>query len=51
MSETRTRPEIASDVKRVSLTRPLDGVTPHSVQDIVEEALELWLLTNGYLKR
>jgi hypothetical protein len=48
---TRTRPEIASEVKRASLTRQLDGVTPYSVQDIVEEALELWLLTNGYLQR
>ena len=48
---TRTRPEVASAVKRASLTRQLDGVVPYSVQDIVEEALELWLLTNGYLER
>lgn len=46
---TRTRPEIASAVKRAALTRQLDGVVPFTVQDIVEEALELWLMTNGYL--
>lgn len=48
---TRTRPEIASAVKRAALTRQLDGVSPFTVQDIVEEALELWLLTNGYIQR
>ncbi|MEZ6128928.1 MAG: hypothetical protein R3C59_09615 [Planctomycetaceae bacterium] len=48
---TRTRPEVASAVKRAALTRQLDGVVPYTVQDIVEEALELWLLTNGCLDR
>ena len=47
---TRTRPEVASAVKRAALTRQLDGIVPYSVQDIVEEALEQWLRTNGYLK-
>lgn len=45
----RMRPEVASAVKRASLTRQLDGVHPHTVQDIVEEALESWLRTHGYL--
>lgn len=44
----RTRPEVASAIKRAALTRQLEGVVPFSVQDIVEEALELWLHTNGY---
>ena len=48
---TRTRPEVASALKRAALTRQLDGVVPYTVQDIVEEALELWLLKNGYLER
>ena len=46
---TRTRPEVATALKRASLTRQLNGIEPYYVQDIMEEALETWLRTNGYL--
>ena len=46
---TRTRPEVATALKRASLTRQLHGIEPYYVQDIMEEALETWLRTNGYL--
>lgn len=46
---TRARPEIGSALKRASLQRQLDGVEPNSMQDIMEEALESWLNTHGYL--
>ena len=47
---TRTRPEVATALKRASLTRQLNGIEPYYVQDIMEEALETWLRTNGYLE-
>lgn len=46
---TRTRPEVATALKRASLTRQLNGIEPYYVQDIMEEALETWLRTNHYL--
>jgi hypothetical protein len=46
---TRVRVELASALKRASLERQLAGQHPNSLQDIVEEALEPWLRTNGYL--
>jgi hypothetical protein len=46
----RVRTELASAVKRTSLERQLQGVQPNSVQDILEEALELWLHRHGLLK-
>lgn len=46
---TRTRPEVATALKRASLTRQLNGIEPYYVQDIMEEALETWLKSNGYL--
>jgi len=46
---TRTRPEVATALKRASLTRQLNGIEPYYVQDIMEAALEKWLRTNGYL--
>ena len=46
---TRTRPEVATALKRASLTRQLNGIEPYYVQDIMEVALETWLKTNGYL--
>ncbi|MCA9188572.1 MAG: hypothetical protein R3E01_22115 [Pirellulaceae bacterium] len=45
---TRTRPEVASALKRASLQRQLAGTPPFYVQDILEEALEAWLQQNGY---
>ena len=44
----RVRPEIASAIKKASLQRQLDGVTPNSMQAIMEEALEAWLNSNSY---
>jgi hypothetical protein len=46
---TRMRPEVASALKRASLTRQLKGKTPFTMQDIHEEALENWLREKGYL--
>lgn len=45
----RCHPDIASALKRASLQRNLAGIEPYHVQDIVEEALELWLRQNGYV--
>jgi len=45
----RARPGIGSALKRASLQRQLDGVEPCTMQDIVDEALENWLSTKGYL--
>jgi hypothetical protein len=45
---TRTRPEVASALKRASLKRQLSGQTPFYVQDILEEALETWLRDKAY---
>lgn len=46
---TRARPEVATALKRASLTRQLNGIEPYYVQDIMEVALETWLRTNGYI--
>ena len=39
----RVRPELAAALKRTSLKRQLQGIQPFAVQEILEEALELWL--------
>lgn len=46
----RCQPTIASAIKRISLQRQLDGVEPNTVQDIMEQALENWLVRYGYLE-
>jgi cell pole-organizing protein PopZ len=46
---TRVRSDFAAALKRASLQRQLDGVSPNTLQDILEEALEPWLRVNGYL--
>jgi hypothetical protein len=46
---TRVRSDFASALKRASLERQLSGVTPNTLQDILEQALEPWLRSNGYL--
>ena len=46
---TRVRADFAAALKRASLERQLDGVIPNTLQDILEEALEPWLRSNGYL--
>ena len=46
----RVRTELASALKRASLERQLQGIQPNSVQDILEDAIELWLHKHGLLK-
>jgi hypothetical protein len=46
---TRVREDFAKALKRASLERQLKGIEPNTLQDILEEAIEPWLNTNGYL--
>jgi hypothetical protein len=46
---TRVRADYSAALKRASLERQLKGVLPNTLQDILEEALEPWLRSNGYL--
>jgi hypothetical protein len=45
----RLRPEIAGALKRASLERQLAGEDVYTQQDLVEQALEPWLRSEGYL--
>jgi hypothetical protein len=47
---TRIRSDFGAALKRASLERQLNGTTPYTLQDILEEALEPWLRKNGYLQ-
>ncbi len=46
---TRIRAEFAIALKRASLERQLKGVEPSTLQDILEQAIEPWLKSNGYI--
>jgi hypothetical protein len=46
---TRIRADFATALKRASLERQLHGVTPHTVQEMLEQAQEPWLKAHGYL--
>ncbi len=46
---TRVRADFAAALKRASLERQLNGLLPNTLQDILDEALEPWLRSNGYL--
>lgn len=46
---TRIRSDFALALKRASLERQLEGTTPNTLQDILEQAIEPWLKANGYL--
>ncbi|MCC7390188.1 MAG: hypothetical protein IT431_15630 [Phycisphaerales bacterium] len=46
---TRIRDDYAKALKRASLERQLQGVEPNTLQDILEQAIEPWLRSNGYL--
>jgi hypothetical protein len=46
---TRIRSDYAVALKRASLERQLSGMFPNTLQDILEEALQPWLRSNGYL--
>lgn len=47
---TRVRADYATALKRASLERQLSGEEPNTLQDILEEALEPWLRTHGYVQ-
>jgi len=46
---TRMREDFAKALKRASLERQLKGLEPNTLQDILEEAIEPWLRSNGYI--
>lgn len=46
---TRIRSDLATALKRASLERQLKGIKPNTLQDILEEAIEPWLRSHGYL--
>ena len=46
---TRIRTDFALALKRASLERQLNGIEPNTLQDILEQAIEPWLKTNGYM--
>lgn len=46
---TRVRADFAQALKRASLERQLKAIEPNTLQDILEEAIEPWLKTNGYV--
>lgn len=48
---TRIREDYARTLKRISLQRQMEGTEPNTLQDILEEAIEAWLLANGELAR
>jgi len=48
---TRVRADFAAALKRASLERQLNAVEPNTLQDILEEAIEPWLKSNGYLRQ
>ena len=45
----RLRPEIAGALKRASLVRQLNGEEVFTQQELVESALEPWLVDEGYI--
>jgi hypothetical protein len=47
---TRVREDFSTALKRASLERQLSGQVPNTLQDILEEMMEPWLRTNGYIK-
>ncbi len=46
---TRIRTDLTVALKRASLERQLNGVEPHTLVEILEQAIEPWLKSNGYL--
>jgi hypothetical protein len=46
---TRIRADYAAALKRCSLERQLKGEEPNTLQDILEQAIEPWLKSNGYI--
>jgi hypothetical protein len=46
---TRLRGDFVAALKRASLERQLKGTEPNTMRNILEEAIEPWLRSNGYL--
>jgi hypothetical protein len=46
---TRIHSDFATALKRASLERQLNKIEPNTLQNILEEAVEPWLNSNGYL--
>ncbi len=46
---TRMRKDFTKALKKASLERQLNGVEPNTLQGILEEAIEPWLKSNGYI--
>ena len=46
---TRIRSDLAEALKRASLKRQLDKIEPNTLQDILEEAIEPWLKSHGFM--
>src|ERR1700744_3615211 len=46
---SKIRTDYAEALKRASLERQLKKLYPNTLQEIIEEALEPWLKTKGYL--
>jgi hypothetical protein len=47
---TRIRAEYAEALKRAPLQRQLDKLEPSTLQDILEEAIEPWPISIGYIR-
>ncbi|MBX3396722.1 MAG: hypothetical protein KF841_15300 [Phycisphaerae bacterium] len=47
---TRIRDDYFKALKRASLERQMNGIEPSTIVEIIEEALEPWLKSKGYLR-
>jgi hypothetical protein len=47
---TRIRGDLFAALKRASLERQLSKTEPHTLIEILEQAVEPWLKSNGYLQ-
>jgi hypothetical protein len=47
---TRIRSDFFAALKRASLERQLSSSEPHTLIEILEQAIEPWLKSNGYLR-
>lgn len=47
---TRIDPEISAALLTASMQRKIQRMQPFTQQDIVAQALRMWLKTNGFLK-
>jgi hypothetical protein len=47
---TRIREDLFAALKRASLERQLSKTEPHTLIEILEQAIEPWLKSNGYFR-